>query len=68
MVREILMNKHTAQLQFDRLKIDQVSPLSIFGLIGKAGYQYRVWYGTSKIIVNKANTSMKLIQCPPICL
>ena len=30
-------NEQTAQLRLDRLKIDQVSPVSIFGLIGKAG-------------------------------
>jgi len=40
----------------------------IFGLIGKAGYQYEMWYGTSKIIVNKMNISTESIQCPPLCL
>ena len=50
-------NEQTVQYQFNILKIDQVSPVSIFGLIGKAGYRYGMWYGTSKIIANKANTS-----------
>ena len=51
-------NEHPAQFQFKRLKIDQVLPVSIFGLISKAGYLSGMWYGMSKIIVNKANTSM----------
>ena len=49
--------EHPAQLRLDRLKIDQVLPVSIFGPIDKAGYWYGMWYGMSKIIVNKANTS-----------